>query len=453
MAEIDARDAAAALVRNDFGSFMRRAFQELGGQDAYQHNWHIDAIINQLDQVRAGDNRRLLITMPPRHLMSRIISIAWVAWMLGHFPALSFLCVSYGQDLFDDYARDCRKIVQSRWYRWAFPNTILKRSRVSDLHTTAGGRRMATSVEGATTGFGAHFIIVDDPIKGQDVHSKVARDKVTKWFDDTLSQRLNNQMFGSIIVVMQRLHEGDLVGVLKEREGWRELCLPVIATHDEDFPLTRGRTYRRREGCALHPARMSLEALLQKKAENPHVYSSQFQQEPMPEFGNLIESAWVQYFDLATVDLSHGQIVMSLDTASKDNPFNDFSACVIALVQGKRIYVIDVFRARLTFTALKQKVIELARQHRAHVLLIEDTSSGTALLDSLDADNPAGVPSPIPRRPDGDKIARVMNVSAMIQSGRLFLPNQAHWKGDFTGELLDFLRQGTTIRSMRSRSC
>lgn len=39
--------------------------------------------------------------------------------MLGHNPALSFLCVSYGQDLSDDYARDCLKIMQCRWYREA----------------------------------------------------------------------------------------------------------------------------------------------------------------------------------------------------------------------------------------------------------------------------------------------------------------------------------------------
>lgn len=102
MADIDASDALAAATRLDFGLFLTRAFAELGGEGGYCHNWHIDAIIHQLDLVRARENRRLLVTMPPRHLKSRIISIAWVAWMLGHNPALSFLCVSYGQDLSDD---------------------------------------------------------------------------------------------------------------------------------------------------------------------------------------------------------------------------------------------------------------------------------------------------------------------------------------------------------------
>ncbi|GGD63890.1 hypothetical protein GCM10011411_25220 [Aurantiacibacter arachoides] len=438
MADVDASDAVAALTRLDFGFFLRRAFAELGGIDAYSHNWHIDAIIHQLDLIRAGENRRLLLTLPPRHLKSRIVSIAWVAWMLGHNPALSFLCVSYGQELSEDYASDCLKIMQSRWYRETFPSTVIKRSAIADIRTSAGGRRMATSVEGKTTGFGADFIIVDDPMKGQDALSHSAREKVTRWFDDTLSQRLNNQLFGSIIVVMQRLHEADLVGVLTERDSWRELCLPAIATHDEDIALTRGRVYSRREGCALHPARLPLAELLRRKAENPYVFAAQFQQQPVPAHGNMIEKAWLQVYDPATLDRSHGQIVMSLDTASKDNPFNDWSVCVVALVIGKRVYILDVFRARLQFNPLKAKVIELARLHDAKVLLIEDASSGTALIQSLGADEPAGVPSPIPRRPEGDKIARVMNASAIIMAGRLFLPERAHWVGEFTSEVLGF---------------
>ena len=107
MADVDTDDAISALLRLDFGFFLRMAFNELGGDSPYVHNWHIDAIIHQLDRVQQGDNRRLIVTIPPRHLKSRIISIAWVAWMLGHNPALNFLCVSYGQDLAEDHARDC----------------------------------------------------------------------------------------------------------------------------------------------------------------------------------------------------------------------------------------------------------------------------------------------------------------------------------------------------------
>ena len=438
MAEVDIDDAISAMLRQDFCFFLRMAFNELGGESSYSHNWHIDAIIRQLEDVRGGDSKRLIVTMPPRHLKSRIISIAWVAWMLGRSPSLSFLCVSYGQDLADDHARDCLRIINSSWYRRAFPSLVLNRRALDDFRTSAGGGRMSTSIDGVTTGFGADVIIVDDPMKAQDAMSQGARDKVATWFDETLMQRLNDQQTGKIIVVMQRLHEADLVGVLKERGGWHELCLPAIAQRDEVVPITRGRFYRRRAGCALHPGRQSLALLRERQRASPYVFASQYLQDPVPAVGNIVQAEWLNAFDLAALDLASGQVVMSLDTASKDNPFNDWSVILVACVVGKSVYIIDVHRARLQFPALKAKVIDLARVHGASALLIEDASSGQQLIQTLRAEEPRGVPSPIARRPEGDKIARMMGVSAMIEAGRLFLPERTHWLADFTTELLGF---------------
>ncbi|MFM7349378.1 MAG: hypothetical protein ACKO01_07800 [Erythrobacter sp.] len=59
MTDVDATDAIAALTRVDYGFFLRRAFADLGGQGTYSHNWHIDAIIHQLDLIRSRENRRL----------------------------------------------------------------------------------------------------------------------------------------------------------------------------------------------------------------------------------------------------------------------------------------------------------------------------------------------------------------------------------------------------------
>lgn len=434
MADVDATDAVAALARLDFGFFLRRAFNELGGQDAYSHNWHIDAIIHQLDLVRQGENRRLIVTMPPRHLKSRMISIAWVAWMLGHNPALSFLCVSYGQDLSDDYARDCLKIMLSRWYREAFPNTVIKRSSVSDIRTTVGGRRMATSVDGATTGFGADFIIVDDPMKGQDAMSPAARDKVTRWFDDTLSQRLNNQLYGSIIVVMQRLHEGDLVGVLKERESWRELCLPAIATRDENIQLPHGRVYRRREGCALHPSRLPLSELISKRANNPYVFASQFQQQPVPLEGNWVKPAWFGTFQNPP---STGLTILSLDTASTEGLASDYSVGIVARYYQKRFYILDVRRARLEFRALLSLVTDLCRRYRVDRLLVEHASSGIQLIHML-RPPPNGVPFPIACKPEGPKEVRFFAQASRIEAGEVLLPEAAPWSPEFVSEIAAF---------------
>ena len=71
---------------------------------------------------------------------------------------------------------------------------------------------MATSVGGVLTGRGADFIIVDDPLKPDEALSDTQRKAVNDWFDHTLYSRLNNKKDGCIILIMQRLHEDDLVG-------------------------------------------------------------------------------------------------------------------------------------------------------------------------------------------------------------------------------------------------
>jgi predicted phage terminase large subunit-like protein len=130
-------------------------------------------------------------------------------------------------------------------------------------------------------------------------------------------------------------------------------------------------------------------------------------------------------------------IVQSWDTASKDNSHSDWSVCITALVRGRDICIIDVHRARLVFPDLRSRSIELAH-HQTRVLLIEDQASGMQLIQTLRADSPRGVPSPIARRPETDKVSRVHGISAMIEAGRLHLPAEAPWLAEFTSELLSF---------------
>ena len=78
---------------------------------------------------------------------------------------------------------------------------------------------MATSVGGVLTGRGADFILIDDPMKPCDAMSESRRAGVNDWFDSTLYSRLNEKNNGAIVIVMQRLHEDDLVGHVLKQEG------------------------------------------------------------------------------------------------------------------------------------------------------------------------------------------------------------------------------------------
>ena len=428
------------LMRRDFAAFLRKAYPWISGGEAMLWNWHLDAIAHQLDRVRAGDNRRLLVTLPPRNGKSKTISVAWVAWMLGKEPTANFVCVSYSNELSAKLARDCLSIMQSPWYRELFPRTIIssKRSASGDFETTAGGGRLATSVTGTLTGRGGDIIILDDVIKPEEANSETTRESVNNWYQSTLASRLNDKASGAIITVMQRLHERDLAGMLIESGEWYELSLPAIATSDEIVPLTRGRTHLRKAGDILHPEREPLAVLEElKRSMGSLAFAAQYQQDPVPAVGNMIKAEWLKTYD--SFDRSQGgQIVQSWDTASKDNPHNDYSVCITAHVRGKYVTVLDIVRRKMQFPELLKTASTLAVEHKASAMLVEDAASGAQLIQTLRASSSRGVPIPIARKPEGDKVSRVAGVSAMIEAGQLILPSQAPWLADFKGELLAF---------------
>ncbi len=97
-----------AVLRSDLAAFTRKVFHTVSPGVVYHDNWHIDAIAWQLLRCKDRDVRRLLITQPPRSLKSICTSVALVAWMLGHDPAMQFIAVSYSDKLATDLANQFR---------------------------------------------------------------------------------------------------------------------------------------------------------------------------------------------------------------------------------------------------------------------------------------------------------------------------------------------------------
>lgn len=379
-----------ALCRERFEAFLRKAWPWINGGEELLWNWHIDAVVHRLDQVTSGSNRRLILNLPPRNGKSNIVSVIWVAWRLGHDPRLNFVCVSYSNELSGKLARDCRAILEAPWYRRIFPKTVIsaRRSASHDFRTTAGGGRLATSITGTLTGRGGDIIILDDVIKPEDAASEAARNAVNTWYQSTLASRLNDKESGAILCIMQRLHQFDLCGLLLEAGGWDHLALPAMAIEDELVPLTRGRMHRREAGVPLHPARESPAVLEELRAAmGSYAFAAQYQQDPVPAVGNVIRADWLRSHGAPGSAPEGGRIVQSWDTASKDNPHNDWSVCITARVTGQDVHILDVVRERMEMPALLTRALALAEQWRPAALLIEDQASGQQLIQLLRSGN------------------------------------------------------------------
>lgn len=274
----------ACILRSDLPSFIEASFYELHPGKRVDLAPHIEVVATKLEALRRGEIKRLIINLPPRHLKSHCVSVAFVAWLLGHDPAKHVICASYGQDLADEFASACQQLMQSSFYRALFGDVLGGRQSVNDFETVSGGRRLATSVGGVLTGRGADIIILDDPHKADEALSEVSRNATHRWFENTLLSRLNDKAQGAIIIVMQRLHLEDLVGHVLESGPWDVLRLPAIAEDDErhliEGPLGR-RFFRRQRGDALHPERESAASLAEiRRGVSVLCFASQYQQNP-----------------------------------------------------------------------------------------------------------------------------------------------------------------------------
>src|SRR2546430_3992120 len=144
----------ADVLRHDLCAFTHRSFLELNAQTPLLSNGHIEVLAAKLEEVRRGSCRQnIIINLPPRHLKSHIISIAFPAWLLGHDPSKQILSVTYAQDFSDNLARKSRTLMTSPFYEGLFETRLAKgREAVSDFETTDGGTRFSTSVGGVLTG-------------------------------------------------------------------------------------------------------------------------------------------------------------------------------------------------------------------------------------------------------------------------------------------------------------
>jgi predicted phage terminase large subunit-like protein len=432
-----------AILRNDLSTFIERSFSELNPQTFFQPGAYIDLLAATLEKCRTGQTKRLIINLPPRTLKSFAASVAFTAWSLGHDPSKQIICASYGQDLADKHALDTRNLMRSAFYRELFPSAGLSETKqaVNDFMTEQNGFRMATSVGGVLTGRGADLIILDDILKPEDALSETRRRSGNDWYFNTLLSRLNSKENGVIILVMQRLHQEDLVGEVTDREPWEVLSLPAIAVEDECYEyvgLFGKSRFTRAKGEALHPERDTVETYLKiRESIGEYNFQSQYQQNPIPLEGGTIKREWLKFYAPEDRPGPFRMVIQSWDTANKAGEMNDFSVCTTWGIQGKRFYLLHAYRQRLTFPALKRAAIELYERFKPRRVVIEDKASGTSLIQQLKAEGVLGLEAYQPP-PGSDKLMRAFAQSMLFESGKVLLPAKAPWLDDYLLELTGF---------------
>jgi predicted phage terminase large subunit-like protein len=248
-----------------------------------------------------------------------------------------------------------------------------------------------------------------------------------------LLSRLDDKQNGAIVLVMQRLHDDDLAGVLlRGSDESTVLSLPAIAEQDEQIPIGNGQIHVRHAGDVLHPEREPREILESLRAQlGAETFAAQYQQQPVPPGGAMIKRDWVRRYDQLPTS---GLIIQSWDIANKQGEENDYSVCTTWLIDENRYYLTDVLRGRFDFPTLRRKVAEQAKLHKASQVLIEDAGFGTALIQDLKTADF----SIIAVKPEYDKKIRMGIQAGKFENGQVLFPKEEPWLRDLEDELFAF---------------
>lgn len=464
-------DVQAHLAERSLADFIRIGWKYIDPAD-YITNWHIDAIAEHLEAVTFGDVRRLIINIPPRHMKSLSVSVAWPAWVWAQEkrsplsgPQVGFLSTSYAQRLSVRDSVKCRRLVDSPWYQanWGHRFRLTSdQNEKSRFDNDKGGYRLSSSVDGTATGEGGDVIIVDDPISAKDVLSETIRASTNDWFDNTMSSRLNDPKTGAFVLIMQRLHEDDLVGHVLERDPgeWTHLCLP--ARYDAEHPHIWPLDPRRKDGELLWPARMGeKEVAGLESTMGPYTAAGQLQQLPAPKEGGIVKRDWFRLWPAKQPLPKLEFIILSLDTAFTEATRNkrdndaDFTACVVLGVfrvkNGEQhLMVLDCWSERMGMPDLIKRVKrELSVAYgddqdtplvtpmfgsskpkgsgrKPDICLIEDKGSGISLRQMLEREN---IHAYAYNPGKADKLARLHMVSHVFARRKVWLPESENNKG------------------------
>ncbi len=435
ISKINEKEILNALSRASLYIFVKRAFYETHGYPLHD-SFAIKLICDRLEKCLKGELNKLIINIPPRNLKSFIVSVCLPAYLLGKDPTKKIICISYSSDLANKFSRDTRDLMEMPFYKEIFPTRIGNKNTENMFETTKHGSRTATTVNGTLTGLGGDYLILDDPSSADDAFSPVKRKNLEEWYQNTFISRLDDKRKGVMILVMQRLHSEDITAFLQRQGNWETISLPAIAEQDETFTLSDNIIVGRKVGEALNPAHEPLDVLLDlKQSMSNYNFSAQYQQNPIPEKGIIIDFNDFSFYN-NNIEISSATTFQSWDIALRDGENNDYSVCVTAKFYNNCLYVEDIARYKLTSPDLIQKIKEKWITHRAKYVVIEESSISDGIIDIIRRD--FSIIPLITHKPKGDKKARAINNYYFIKTGKLKLLKNAPWIDDFHAEINAF---------------
>lgn len=470
-------DEVRKVLLSSFEKFGKWSFHIQMGFPFQAQDFH-NVIFDVGQRIVDGEIDRVIITIPPRHSKTQLLSIALPLYSFCHNSTSHNIITSYAEDVVLESSGYVRTVMLDPLFQRIFPNVRIdpnKRS-LERWGTTKQGVMHAVPTGGKMTGKGAGLLsakysgvfVVDDAIKPKDAYSDAVRTEVNDRYDNTFMSRLANDGVindedGNLVecartpmvIIMQRVHDSDLVGYILRggsSDKYHYLNIPAIVERDTGSAayydkLIKKQAYthaipilydlkRTEDESALWPSRKSLVSLKAMKAANAYTYNSQYAGDPSAAGSGLVKEESFRTYNRSLLDISSiSHSFITADTASTSKEYSDPSVLIHWLVQRntRNLYAYRIFKDKLETPELKKavslfwddcNVLDMRNPCTLpRALYMEDKSSGQFLNQQFTRDGNIRL-MPVPRdKSGGDKVSRYMNTLPYWSAGQIFFPD------------------------------
>lgn len=449
--------ADAELCKRSLHYFLSQAWEHIEPA-TYVDNWHIHVLCTHLEAVARSEIKRLIINIPPGHMKSMLVSIFFPVWMWINDPTKQILSTSHSMDFSARDTARARELIQSEWFqeRWDLELRDDQNAKTDYKNTKFGFRKAKAFTK--LTGARGNLLIIDDPMSAYDANSPTERYNVKTTMLQTVPSRLNDLEEDSIIIIAQRLHMEDIVGVIQDAGlDYEVLSIPARYEGDKIFATSLKMEDPRTEiGELLFAKKFSDHAMLEmEKSLGAYQWSAQYQQNPVPATDGYFNKDWILWYTPEErPKLSEMHLYMTTDHAPSGK--GDFNAGVMWGLDHKGHYwFLDAYHKQSNildalgvvnnggeYELLNEGFLPMIEKWKPIYWIPEDDNSWKTFEPMArnmmrDTGTNKSVIKPIPTR-GGDKEVKNMPFAAACQNGMVHLPKNNQKAQDLVSEMLTF---------------
>lgn len=375
MRELDRIDA-----EESFTDYVKLMWPVVEPTRPFVDGWAMQAIDEHLTAVTNGQIRKLLMNVPPGFCKSLKTSVLWPSWEWGprNMPDKRYVCASYSESLTIRDNLRTRLVMKSPTYqefwgdRFSFSTDQDAKIKFANDKT---GFKLATSVHGVGTGERGDRVLIDDPHNVLEAESDARRESVLQWFTEVMPTRINDPENATFVIIMQRVHEKDVAGLilsLANAMGYEHLCIPMHYDPSHPFAGRRKnflgwRDPRTVPGELAFPQRYSAKAVDEMSESmmawgGTYAVAGQLEQRPEPRGGGMFQRDWFEIVDcLPDGPMSKCRAWDFAATEGGDGA-GTASVCTGEHYETGDLYVIDVEWERVSPGGLRTMIAETLRK-------------------------------------------------------------------------------------------